>query len=541
MPEAYHRGRPAAPGFAAGRVVALATAAMAPRAGGDPEREAGALRAAMVKAAAELAALAATVADDAACILGFQMALLEDDALSAPAFAAIAGGTPADIAWSDALHDEIAGYRCAEEETFRARASDLCDLRDRVLARLGGDAVGTAIALGSIVAARDLPPSRFLAIDWRAGGAVLLSEGSRNSHVAMLARARGVPMIVGLGIDPLSLAGEALVDATGGELILDPAPATRAAFEARQRSHEIGVAEAASRVGEPAVTADGLAVAVHINVAGPDELVSLSPAICDGIGLVRTEFLFVGEGLPDEETQYRVYRRLAEWAAGKPVTIRTLDAGGDKPVAGLTADGESNPFLGMRGIRLSLAHPNVFGVQLRALARAACHGPLRIMLPMVTVPEELEAARARLDAEVAALRAIGVSATRPPVGIMVEVPAAALAVERFDAAFYSIGSNDLTQYVTAAGRDIAAVADLANPLNPAVLRLIRMVVEHGHSSGREVSLCGDAGGDPEAIEALLLAGLRSLSVAPSALAATKAAIGRVDLGRCADGASVAAR
>jgi phosphotransferase system enzyme I (PtsI) len=541
MPEARHRGRPAAPGFAAGRVVPLGAAVAMRRAGGDSAREAAALRAAMAKAAAELATLAYDAADDAAGILGFQIALLEDDALSAPAFAAIARGTPADVAWRDALDDEIAGYRSADDETFRARAADLGDLRDRVLTQLGGGAVDTAVALGSIVAAADLPPSRFLAIDWRAGGAVLLSEGSRNSHVAMLARARGVPMIVGLGIDPCRLAGEALVDATGGELILNPAPATRAAFEARRRAHETGAAEAASRVGEPAVTADGVMVAVHINVAGPDELVALSPAICDGIGLVRTEFLFATEGLPDEETQYRVYRRLAEWAGGKPVTIRTLDAGGDKPIAGLTTAGESNPFLGMRGIRLSLSRPEVFAVQLRALARAACHGALRIMLPMVTVPEELEAARARLDAEVAALKAAGVAAMRPPLGIMVEVPAAALAIERFDAAFFSIGSNDLTQYVTAAGRDIAAVADLANPLNPAVLRLIRMVAEHGRTSGREVSLCGDAGGDPAVVAALLAAGLRSLSVAPAALAAIKAAIGQVHLGRRADGATRQAR
>jgi len=234
--------------------------------------------------------------------------------------------------------------------------------------------------------------------------------------------------------------------------------------------------------------------------------------------------------LPDEETQYRVYRRLAEWASGKPVTIRTLDAGGDKPIAGLTAEGESNPFLGMRGIRLSLARPDVFRVQLRALARAARHGAVKVMLPMVTVPEELEAARSMLDAEVAALAAAGIMAARPPLGIMVEVPAAALAIERFDAAaFFSIGSNDLTQYVMAAGRDIAAVADLADPRNPAVLRLIRMVADHGRLTGREVSLCGDAGGDPEIVGELLSAGLRSVSVAPSALAAAKAAIGRVDL------------
>jgi phosphotransferase system enzyme I (PtsI) len=531
MPEARHRGRPAAPGFAAGRVVALDMAVGTRRAGGHPEREAAALRAAMAKSAAELAALAVQSAADAAGILGFQIALLEDDALSAPAFAAIAGGTPADIAWRDALDEEIAGYRAGEDESFRARATDLADLRDRVLGHLRGSSIAADVRLGSIVVAADLPPSRFLAIDWQAGGAVLLSEGSRNSHVAMLARARGVPMIVGLGIDPGHLAGEALVDGTCGELVLDPAPATRTAFEARRRLHEIDAAKAGSRIGEPAVTANGVAVAVHLNVAAPEELASLSPAICDGIGLVRTEFLFAGAALPDEETQYGVYRGLAEWAAGKPVTIRTLDAGGDKPIAGLTATGESNPFLGVRGIRLSLAHTEVFAVQLRALARAACHGAVRIMLPMVTVPEELEATRALLEREIAALQKSGVPAVRPPLGIMVEVPSAALAVERFDAAFFSIGSNDLTQYVTAAGRDIAAVADLANPLNPAVLRLIRMVTEYGRLSGREVCLCGDAGGDPGAIEPLLSAGLRSLSVAPATLAATKAAIGRVDLRR----------
>ncbi|MBV8185919.1 MAG: phosphoenolpyruvate--protein phosphotransferase [Alphaproteobacteria bacterium] len=531
VPEARHHGRPAAPGFASGRVVTLDMAVAERRAGGDREQEMTALRAAVVKAVTELSALAAEADDDAAGILGFQIALLEDDALSEPAFAAIASGIPADAAWRDALDDEIAGYRAGEDETFHARAADLADLRDRVLGHLGAGAIAPDVTRGSIVAATDLPPSRFLAIDWRAGGAVLLSEGSRNSHVAMLARARGVPMIVGLGIDPIRLAGEALVDATCGELVLDPAPATRADFEARRRSHEHGATQAAIRIGDPAVTADGVAVAVHINVASPDELASLSPAICDGIGLVRTEFLFSGGSLPDEEAQYRVYRRLAEWSNGKPVTIRTLDAGGDKPVVGLTTAGESNPFLGVRGVRLSLSYPDVFAVQLRALARAACHGKVRIMLPMVTLPDELEAARALLDKEMAALRAAGVAAERPPLGIMVEVPAAALAIERFDAAFFSVGSNDLTQYVTAAGRDIAAVADLADPLNAAVLRLIRLVVEHGHASGREVSLCGDAGGDPAAIEALLRTGLRSLSVAPAALAATKAAIGRTDLGQ----------
>jgi phosphoenolpyruvate-protein phosphotransferase (PTS system enzyme I) len=255
----------------------------------------------------------------------------------------------------------------------------------------------------------------------------------------------------------------------------------------------------------------------------------LDPASCDGIGLVRTEFLFHGGELPDEESQYRVYRKLAEWAAGKPVTIRTLDAGGDKPIPGLTIEGESNPFLGVRGIRLSLAKPSVLRTQLRALCRAAAHGAVEIMLPMVAVPDELATARLYLDEEVSALRAEGIACRRPPLGIMVEVPAAAIAVDKFDADFFSIGSNDLTQYVMAAARDVGAVATLNDPTNAAVLRLITQVAAHGHATARKVSLCGDAGSQPNLIPRLLQAGLRALSVATPAIARTKAAIAAVDL------------
>ena len=179
-------------------------------------------------------------------------------------------------------------------------------------------------------------------------------------------------------------------------------------------------------LAEPALTADGERVHVAINVDDPALLEGLDPAHCDGIGLTRTEFLFQGKELPDEEQQYQVYRRIVEWAAGRPVIVRTLDAGGDKPVAGLTVDGERNPFLGLRGLRLSLARPEVFRVQLRALARAAARGDLKIMLPMVTLPHELEAARAMLEEVVADLRAAGIEAAMAPLGMMVEVPAAAL-------------------------------------------------------------------------------------------------------------------
>jgi phosphotransferase system enzyme I (PtsI) len=231
--------------------------------------------------------------------------------------------------------------------------------------------------------------------------------------------------------------------------------------------------------------------------------------------------------LPDEDSQYAVYRRILEWAKGKPVTIRTLDAGGDKPIAGLTIDGESNPFLGLRGIRLSLARPEVFRVQLRALSRAAVHGVLKVMLPMIADPSELERAGAMLDAEFAALKAEGIACARPPLGIMVEVPAAALRAEAFGAAFYSIGSNDLTQYTMAAARDIGAVADLNDTSNPAVLALIARTVEAGAKRGVEVSLCGDAAGDTRLTTPLLATGLTTLSVAPVAVGRLKAAIAMV--------------
>jgi phosphotransferase system enzyme I (PtsI) len=334
-------------------------------------------------------------------------------------------------------------------------------------------------------------------------------------------------MVVGLGAVQAEGHAQAALDGAAGRLWLSP-DATDLAELARRASDARATGQAAvDLLHRPAATARGQRVLVQINVADPAELDGLDPALCDGIGLTRTELLFsAGRGLPDEDAQYAVYRRIVEWAGGRPVTIRTLDAGGDKPIAGLTVPGESNPFLGTRGIRLSLARPDVFAVQLRALARAAVHGTLKIMLPMVTVPEELEDSRVLLDMAVSQLAARRVAAEKPPLGIMVEVPAAALAIERFDAAFFSIGSNDLTQYVTASARDIGAVAALADVRNPAVLRLIGEVAAHGARIGREVSLCGDAAGDATVVPALLEAGLTSLSMAPNAVGPVKAAIAR---------------
>jgi phosphotransferase system enzyme I (PtsI) len=528
--EIHLTGRAASPGLAVGPVTVLTDAVESRRVTGDPAQETAALQAAIESATAELAELVEAEQGDAAAILEFQVAMLEDDALAEGAFDAVAAGTPADQAWRSVLDAEIAGYRSAEDEYFRARIADLVDIRDRVLMQLSGADKSAAIAGGSIVASDDISPSAFLAADWRRGGAIVLAAGSCSSHVAMLARARGTPMVVGVG--PLSWRGRppalALVDGDAGTVIFDPEPETRSLFENRMKAANAARAvEDAGRV-KPAITANGRRITVLLNIAAPEDLVGLDPAICDGIGLVRTEFLFeASQGLPDEETQYAAYRRILDWAEGRPVTIRTLDAGGDKPIAGLTIDGESNPFLGLRGIRLSLSRLEVFRLQLRALARAAVHGMLKVMLPMVALPSELDRSAALLDAEIAALRADGIACARPPLGIMVEVPAAALRAEDFDAAFYSIGSNDLTQYTMAAARDIGAVADLNDTGNPAVLALIARTVEAGRARGVEVSLCGDAAADTRLTKALLATGLTTLSVSPVAVARLKATIATV--------------
>jgi phosphotransferase system enzyme I (PtsI) len=267
-------------------------------------------------------------------------------------------------------------------------------------------------------------------------------------------------------------------------------------------------------------------VRVQVNIADPSDVDRIDIATCDGVGLMRTEFLF-GKTLPDEETQYRAYRKVLEWAGEKPVTIRTVDAGGDKPVPGFTVE-EGNPFLGLRGIRLSLARPDIFRIQIRALLRAAPHGNLKIMFPMIATSAEYESAAVLFAEERAALAARGIAQKMPPLGIMVEVPSVAIAPEAFTGvAFLSIGSNDLTQYVMAAARDNAAVAHLNSVRHPAVLRLIASVAAFGRETGIVVSLCGDAGGDPASIPSLLEAGLRDLSVAPAQLAMAKAAIADV--------------
>ncbi|TMJ43537.1 MAG: phosphoenolpyruvate--protein phosphotransferase [Alphaproteobacteria bacterium] len=502
------KGKPASEGIFAGPIVTLGAAKTERRASGDPDAERRAFDGAVLAAITGLTTLVGTAEGEGAEMLGFQIALLEDDALLEPARALIDQGRPADDAWRRTVDAEILGYEMSDDDYFRARATDLKDMRDRVLRHLSGKEAHLAQA-GAILIGDDVPPSLFLEADWSKGGAIALTEGSPSSHVAILARGRGIPMVVGLGDIGLNGHVEAVVDGGSGLLVLSPDDRAKKLWSDKARDFAQAREHEALFLARPARLKDGTPVELLINVAGPEELDSLDPGHCDGIGLMRSEFLFRdGKPLPDEDTQYKTYCRFLEWAGKKPVTIRTLDIGGDKPIKGLTPEGERNPFLGLRGVRLTLDRREVFKTQLRALARAA-----------------LEATARLLDEVMADLKTQGFAAQRPPLGIMVEVPAVAIAPDLLaKAEFFSIGSNDLTQYVMAAARDEASVASLGDPSHPAVLQLIGNVVRYGRDHAIPVSLCGDMASEPRHVPSLIAAGLRTLSVSPSSIARVKAAL-----------------
>jgi phosphotransferase system enzyme I (PtsI) len=526
-----YRGRTASIGFAHGPFVRVDAGAGGERVAGTLVEEALALRNAIDVASVQIADLAASAGGEAAQILEFQVALLEDEELLEAIFASIGEGRPADIAWRSTLDAHIAEYNSASDDYLKARSSDLADLRDRVIHILRGDQdQPLKIPRGGVVCADDLPPSRFLEINWSGGGGLALLRGSPTSHVAMLARARGIPMVVQLGAIP-DTGTTALLDGEGATLELDPSAEQVRIFEKRRDSHHKSRASARAILRRPTASWRGERIKLFINIQRVEDLEHADAQYADGIGLMRTEFLLTERGgLPDEETQFQAYDAVLRWAGQRPVTIRTFDAGGDKPVPGFTLDGEANPFLGVRGLRLCLARPEIFAVQLRALARAAVRGNLKVMFPMVTSADELEAGRKLFADVVQHLQADGIAAMLPELGIMVEVPAAALAIASFKTSFFSIGSNDLAQYVLACDRSNGALVPLMDPLHPAVLELIARTAEHGRRAAISVSLCGDMAGDPRCLPALLNCGLRELSVNASALAQIKQTIDRLSSG-----------
>jgi multiphosphoryl transfer protein len=545
------RGLPASPGAAVGRVRRLRRApAPGPRTQGDPAAEAALLESALERARADLRVLRDTVARQAgeahAAMLDAQLVLLEDEALLEPARAGVAGGAAAEQAWIAAVADAAARFAALDDPYMRARAEDVRELGRRVAAHLGGLNATPVMRGRGILVARELGAAETAALDTSLVDGIAVATGSPTSHSAILARALGVPAVVAVGDNLLTVAEETLVllDGDSGVITIEPPPDRVAAAEERRlqraRDLEAGRAEAAL----PAETRDGVAVEVAANITHPDEAAAAVAAGADAVGLFRTEFLFMGRDRPpDEAEQEAAYRAAAEALGGRRLILRTLDAGADKPIPYLHQAAEENPFLGMRGIRISLAHPELFRTQLRAVLRVAADHRVAVMFPMVATAAELRAALHHLEAASEALAAERIAAGRPEAGVMVEVPAAALAAGVIGelASFLSIGSNDLTQYALAAERGNPAVAGLSDPLHPAVLALVEAACRGAAAHGCWVGVCGEAAGDDDAVPLLVGLGVRELSVAPPRIGAVKRAVRALDTAWARDLAEQALR
>jgi phosphoenolpyruvate-protein phosphotransferase (PTS system enzyme I) len=492
----------------------------------SPSLEFENLNRAIAGSVASLETLMALTDPASADILEFQIEMLRDPVIGEMAAEQIGKGQNAAFAWVAALEEYIAGFEQSEDEDIRARAVDMIDIRDRVLRALEG-VPAADFPVGSIFVGRDMAPSLFLAHDWTDGGGIALEAGSTASHVALLARARGVPMVVGIGNFSVETATPVLIDGDGGLVVVHPGDADIAALArfARPVADITPVFESGSA---RALSAGD--VELLVNISGIADIRNLDPGTCDGIGLLRTEFLISSAAdLANEEKQFQLYCEIVKWAAGRPVTIRLFDLGGDKPLGGFGVD-ERNPFLGLRGIRLLLSMPVMLRIQARALLRAGAFGEVKVLLPMVTFPREVEDTRRLFEEEAASLAQRHIAISMPAIGMMVEVPAAAIMLDTFEQAdFFSLGTNDLAQYLSAAARDNPLVADLHRQAAPALLRLIAQTVAVAQDMGKPIGICGDLAGRPEYLPSLIASGIRQISVAPAQLAAVKTTLAQAGM------------
>ncbi|MBX6352899.1 MAG: phosphoenolpyruvate--protein phosphotransferase [Thermoflavifilum sp.] len=410
------------------------------------------------------------------------------------------------------------------DEYLRARADDVRDVGERLLRAVLGDEQDQDLT-GMVVVAEEITPSMLTGHTGQPAGLVAV-RGNRTAHAAILARSLGIPAVFGVtdAIDAIADGDTILVDGDAGEVWVSPSQtrveATRARLEARHQRQR----RAQQHAHEAAVTQDGITIEVFANIGQSDEAERARSAGADGIGLMRSEFLYIDRSRwPDEEEQYAWYRLALQQMAPRPVIIRTLDIGGDKPLPYAAMAPEDNPFLGVRGLRYGLVHRDVLTPQLRALLRAAVHGNLWVMVPMVTTVDEVRTVRAIVEEERLNLQAHGVQVGEVRLGIMVETPAAAVMADVLarEVDFFSIGTNDLTQYVMAADRGNAGVAHLYAPHHPAVLRLIRQVCQAADRQGIPVGVCGELAGDPLWAPILVGLGVRELSMVPSAIAQVK--------------------
>jgi phosphocarrier protein FPr len=443
-------------------------------------------------------------------------------------------------AWTQAVHQVLQIYEGLQDPGLRSRSADIVDVGRRVSARLSGTkrSLGAEPSGPVIVIAADLTPSDVAALNPQLVRGICTVLGGPNSHAAILARAMNLPAVVGVGIELLSLPSGTMLalDGSRGEVEIEPAAAELEVWQRRRTEEAEQAQQAEAERLEPAITRDGHRLVVVANAGSQIEVEEGFRQGAEGIGVLRTEFLFLGrDEAPGEEDQIAVYRAALVQAGERPVVMRTLDVGGDKPIRYLDLAVEANPFLGRRGLRLSLDFPELFKTQLRAFLLAGTGHDLRVLLPMVTSVDEVRRAKRLIEEARGELAGRGAAGTgRLPLGIMVEVPAAALLIDQFlsEIDFLSIGTNDLAQYVLAAERGNAAVARLSDPCHPALLRLIRMVVEQGHKAGIRVTVCGEVASDPEAQPLLIGLEIDELSMSPSAIPRAKALVRTKSLAEC---------
>ncbi len=540
------RGKPVARGYAIGRAVVLGAAALEVAhyriAAEDIPAERERLTDALRRAQDELLEMADTLPEDAPRELGAMLnvhrLLLGDPLLAEPALDLISE-RQYNAEWALTAQGQMLGeqFEAMEDEYLRERGADVRQAIERVLLVLSGTSAtlpDTSQVDGGepmVVVAHDISPADMLRLRGARFAAFVTDLGGPTSHTAIVARSMGVPAVVAMGnVRELVRDGDVLiVDGATGNVLVNPSPRILDEYRALQGVYADERAELALLRDVPSITLDGIDIVLHANIELPEEAELAMAAGADGIGLFRSEFLFMGRAtLPTEEEQYEAYASVVKVMAGRPVTIRTLDIGSDK-----TLDGEAtvatNPALGQRAIRYCLARPEMFATQLRAILRASAHGPVRLLVPMIAHMHEVQATFAAIASARAELDARGQAyAAHMEVGAMVEVPAIAIAIEPFAQAldFLSIGTNDLIQYALAIDRGDHDVASLYDPLHPAVLRLVANTINAGERAGKPVAVCGEMAGDARYTRLLLGLGLTEFSMHPQQLLDVKREVRR---------------
>jgi phosphotransferase system enzyme I (PtsI) len=496
----------------------------------------GALRAAREEIRALRDGFGGSTEDPAHQILGSHLMILQDRELIDEVVAAIRRERMNAAYIVQQTFQAKARYlESLPSELFRARAADIRDVQGRLLGHLLGCAGASLnrVPAGSVVVANEIAPSEAAGLDRGRVAALVVRHGTLTSHVTIMARSRGVPAVVALGegFEGIHAGNRLLVDGTLGRVVVAPGEADLAEHErALDREQRVGALLAAF-VRRPGMTRDGRSVPVLANLDRPEDVNAALAAGAEGIGLYRTETLFLeAGGLPREEAQAAAYRSVIDAFAGRTVTIRTLDLGGDKYTALMGIPREENPFLGLRGIRFCLEHPEIFLTQVRAVLRHAGPG-VRLLLPMIGGPEQLRAARRLIERAAGELRAEGLDVPeRPPVGVMIEVPSAVLTSDILarEADYFSLGTNDLIQYCLAVDRGNARIAQLYDPLDPAVLRAVDLTVRHAHAAGIRVGSCGEMSGQLPGGLLLVGLGVDELSVTPSQVPRVRALLAHVE-------------